>query len=365
MTKKILIIEDDPSILSTTLELLNMEGFDAIGAEDGRRGLQRAWEAMPDLILCDIRMPGLDGHGVLAELRKNPVTETIPFIFLTAQADRINMRQGMEGGADDYLTKPFAITELLAAIAARFEKKAAFVRQSEERLEDLRQALTLTLPHELRTPLMSILGYSELMVEDAQSLAPEDIATMASAINTASHRLYRLIENYLAYANIEFIRIDPQRTRALWAGASPDAKQILNEMSIRKAQQANRAADLMVDLVDIPPLRIAGQYLTKIIEELVDNAFKFSDPGTPVQIEAIVTDDSCSVRFVDHGHGISREQIARIGAYVQFDRKIYEQQGTGLGLIIAKALAELHEGRLEIESIPQTETIVTVTLPLA
>jgi len=365
MPKKILMIEDDPSILGATLELLTMQGFEARGAEDGLIGLQRAWEFHPDLIISDIHMPGLDGHRVLAELRKEPATETIPFIFLTAQADRTNMRQGMEGGADDYLTKPFAISELLAAIEARFEKHDALVRQSEEKIEDLRQALILTLPHELRTPLVTILGYSDMMVDDAHTLTPENITEMASSIKTSGQRLYRLIENYLAYANIELIRMDPRRLSAVQANLTRNARQIVDEQSAVKARQANREADLSVDSQDLPPLRIADQHLAKVVDELADNAFKFSDPGTPVAVEARATDGYGLLRFIDHGRGLSREQVARIGAYVQFDRKLYEQQGAGLGLIIAKRLVELYEGQISIECIPGTETIVSVKVPVA
>lgn len=365
MPKKILMIEDDPSILNTTLELLTIEGFDVVGADDGLMGLQRAWEFFPDLIISDIRMPGLDGHAVLAELRKDPATAMIPFIFLTAQVDRTNMRQGMEGGADDYVTKPFAISELLTAISVRFEKQAVLVRQVEEKLEDLRRALTLSLPHELRTPLMAILGFSEMMMEDAQTLTPSGITEMASAINSASHRLYRLIENYLTYANIELIRTDSNRMAVLRSGITHNAQQILNEQSFLKAQQVDRIDDLTVDRQDIPPLRIADLYLTKIVGELVDNAFKFSNPGTQVRITSSVVNGYCVLRFIDHGHGMSREQIIRIGAYVQFDRKLYEQQGTGLGLIIARGLVELHAGQLNIESIPKIETVVTIRLALA
>src|SRR5947208_2472208 len=105
--KKILLIEDDPAILRTTLDMLSVEGFDAVGADNGSVGLQRAREHLPDLIISDIMMPILDGYEVLAELRKEPKTAGIPVIFLTAKISRGDLRQGMEQGADDYLTKPF------------------------------------------------------------------------------------------------------------------------------------------------------------------------------------------------------------------------------------------------------------------
>jgi YesN/AraC family two-component response regulator len=124
--KKILVIEDQARTRNLFLASLKMEGFDAIGAENGVLGVQRAQEQLPDLVICDVKMPELDGYGVLRTLRQNPVTAIIPFIFLTAKTTKTELRQGMELGADDYLTKPCKVEELLAAIATRLEKQTVF-----------------------------------------------------------------------------------------------------------------------------------------------------------------------------------------------------------------------------------------------
>lgn len=123
--KKILIIEDDRPTRDNLATILRMEGFAPLTAPDGRRGLEAAARENPDLILCDVMMPDLDGHGVLAALRKNPGTANTPFIFLTARGDRGDIRTGMNLGADDYLTKPATATELLAAVNARLKREAA------------------------------------------------------------------------------------------------------------------------------------------------------------------------------------------------------------------------------------------------
>lgn len=123
--KKILVIEDETETRDIFLECLEAEGFNTIGAENGHVGVQKAQEQLPDLVICDIRMPELDGYGVLTTLRQNPVTAIIPFIFLTAKASKAEVRKGMELGADDYLTKPSTVEELLGAISARLEKQAA------------------------------------------------------------------------------------------------------------------------------------------------------------------------------------------------------------------------------------------------
>ena len=122
--KKILVIEDSTATRNLFLNWLKAEGFYTIGAENGLVGVQRAQEQLPDLVICDIMMPKLDGYGVLTTLRQASVTAIIPFIFVTAKVNRADLRKGMDLGADDYLTKPFTVEELLVAIATKLEKQA-------------------------------------------------------------------------------------------------------------------------------------------------------------------------------------------------------------------------------------------------
>ncbi|MDT3401471.1 response regulator [Mucilaginibacter terrae] len=121
--KTILIIEDNNDIRESTAEILELSGFKVLQAAHGKIGVDVAIQQIPDLILCDIMMPELDGYGVLYMLSKNPATYAIPFIFLTAKAERVDFRKGMEMGADDYLTKPFDDVELLNAIESRLSKQ--------------------------------------------------------------------------------------------------------------------------------------------------------------------------------------------------------------------------------------------------
>ncbi|HNY13688.1 MAG TPA: response regulator, partial [Candidatus Wallbacteria bacterium] len=120
--KKILVIEDEIDIRDILNKILSFEGFNVVEADDGISGLNTARRELPDLIICDVMMPGLDGFQLAAELKKEDVTAVIPFIFLSARADRSDVRRGMELGADDYLTKPFTKTALLKAINTRIEK---------------------------------------------------------------------------------------------------------------------------------------------------------------------------------------------------------------------------------------------------
>lgn len=121
--KKILLIEDNNEVRENTAEILILAGYTVATAPNGKIGVEKAQSEKPDLIICDIMMPELDGYGVLHILSKNPETASIPFIFLTAKAEKTDMRKGMTLGADDYLTKPFDDTDLLNAIETRLRKR--------------------------------------------------------------------------------------------------------------------------------------------------------------------------------------------------------------------------------------------------
>jgi len=128
---KVLVIEDETEIRANLLELLELEGYSVIGADNGATGLLGALEYKPDIILCDVMMPELNGHDVLAALRQEPETVLTPFIFLTALADKGDIRKGMTLGADDYITKPFVCSEVVNAIDIRLKKQAAIEEQKE------------------------------------------------------------------------------------------------------------------------------------------------------------------------------------------------------------------------------------------
>jgi DNA-binding response OmpR family regulator len=129
--KKILVIEDELAVRENLVELLEAEDFQVFCTDNGFIALSWAQENLPDVILCDVMMPEIDGYQVLKELRQVPVTASIPLIFLTAMADRADMRRGMELGADDYLTKPFTREELLGAIASRLSRHETVIEQYE------------------------------------------------------------------------------------------------------------------------------------------------------------------------------------------------------------------------------------------
>ena len=135
--KSILVIDDNPGIRENTAEILELAGYKTLTAENGKKGVELAQKEKPDVIVCDIMMPELDGYGVLHLLRKNPETEQIPFLFLTAKTERSDFRKGMEMGADDYITKPFDSEVLLLKIKAILKRNEEQNKESENKEFDL------------------------------------------------------------------------------------------------------------------------------------------------------------------------------------------------------------------------------------
>jgi signal transduction histidine kinase len=360
--KKILVIDDEEWLRDMVQLALRQRGFEVAQAENGAVGIEVARKELPDLILCDVNMERVDGYLTLSALRSEPATAAIPFILMTGLADHAGMRHGMELGADDYLPKPFTLDALYAAVEARLKKAQALRQAAEKNLADLRANISLMLPHEMSTPLNGILAYGEILSAEASSLPANEVAEMGQVIYDSAKRLERLIGNFLIYAQIEMLSADSQKLNALRAQATSFPAQLIAEHAQAQARLAGRAADLVLELADWP-MGISADYLARIIDELVQNAFKFSVSGTVVSVRLFAAPQELSLAITDHGRGFSPEQISRIGAYVQFDRKLHEQQGLGLGLIIAKRLAELHSGALTIQSEPGSATTVTVKLP--
>ncbi|HEU0039429.1 MAG TPA: hybrid sensor histidine kinase/response regulator [Verrucomicrobiae bacterium] len=362
--KKILVIDDEAWLREMIQMALRQRDYEVIEAENGDVGIEKARKELPDLILCDVNMGKMDGYATLSSLRNEATTATIPFILMTGLADNAGMRHGMELGADDYLPKPFTIEGLYAAVDARLRKVATVRAEAERRLADLRDNISMMLPHELRTPLNGILAYGEILTADAATLQPAEIADMGQVIYQSGRRLERLIENFLIFAQIELLSTDPQKMHSLRRKQTSMPARLIQEHARKQAEEAVRAEDLRLQLSETP-VPMSEDYLSKVVDELVQNALKFSDAGGTLLVELTQTPDAVVLSVSDHGRGFSTEHISRVGAYMQFDRTMHEQQGIGLGLTIARRLTELHGGTLTIQSRKGAGTTVVVKLPNA
>jgi two-component system, sensor histidine kinase and response regulator len=199
---------------------------------------------IPNLILCDVNMPELDGHDVLRRLRMDTLTANIPFIFLTSNAARPDVRSGMELGASDYLTKPVRADELVKAINMQMAKTTIAKRQADEMLNQLRNNINLALPHELHTPLNGILGSADLLIHDHDDLDDAERLELAHQIRTSAMRLYHLTRNFLLYAELEMMSTSPDRPSLIRQNRRRLVQRPISHTAYQCAEKYHRSADL-------------------------------------------------------------------------------------------------------------------------
>lgn len=357
---KILIIEDDYEVTENLRETLELEHFEVYSAINGQIGIDMATEIIPDLIICDITMPEKDGYQVLTELRANQPTFSIPLIFLTAKTEKSDQRHGMELGADDFITKPFESKEILAAVETRLKKSSQTKEYYENKLDELRKTITSAIPHEFRTPLNTILGFSQLLQQSYGEISKKEFSMMQDSIYEAGKRLLRLVINYTFFGRVMSLTTKDHE-------AQPDitksVKADITDTVLKVADIYKRESDISIQ-VESAEIHIPEKYFIKIVEELTDNAFKFSQINTKVEVIGHVENNHYNLSIKNIGRGMTSEQISSIGAFLQFERKEFEQQGSGLGLSIVKKIVDLYNLSFTIDGVPQEYLIAKVRFPM-
>lgn len=346
----ILVVEDNPPLREQIAQALEMEGYEVATAGDGRAGLELARSHPPALVVSDITMPGMDGHAMLRELRATPAGAALPVVFLTARAARDDFRAGMELGADDYLTKPFEMHELLGAVATRLRRHREAEAAASRPLLEERGRMLLSLPHELRTPLSGIIGFAGLLKDSLVPGAPvpADTPELLGYLLASGTRMERLATNLVLHLHLELARHTTGQDRLFIDAGPASAGEHTAAIAGRSARQAGRAGDLLWHPSDDVAVALSPHFLEKILEEVLDNAFKFSAPGAAVGVSLAATDGTVEWLFTDRGVGMTAEEAAGMAPFRQWRREKREQQGLGLGFAIARRLAEFNGGSLEL-----------------
>jgi signal transduction histidine kinase len=321
------LIEDNAPLRENTKMLLELNGYEVFGFDSGPPALEKLKERSPDLVLCDIILPGMTGYDILGHVRKMPAGGEVPFVFLSALAEKDQVRDGMNLGADDYVTKPFTSDGLLAAVKSRLERSEK--RRAAAEIEVARyQARKLEyLPHEIRTPLSAIIGGIDVLRADEN--IPSEDSEILDLMEESAKRLERTALNYILYLSLSAGHDPFLSTVPVEAGL------LVASVATRLAQEAGRENDLLLHTVEAPTH--CGNCLDRIASEVVSNAFKFSPPGSKVEVKMAKADGQLTLSCRDYGCGMSEEEIAAIGPFKQFHRGEREQQGLGLGLAICKA----------------------------
>ncbi len=340
---KILIVEDQSEIRDTLRDILEINGHEVIAAEDGIEGVKRAAEK-PDFIFCDMTMPNLDGRGVLAAVKQMPEVCEIPFVFLTANAERKDQREGMALGADDYVTKPFTERDIVDAIAARMKRQQTTREKIHQLTDHHQREINAHWSHELLTPLNAVIGSLELLESAADTMSPAEVKEMLALIREGATRQERLSRKLIRYFSLEQMKhaLPPPAMGRCHADAA------LKAGATKAAQDTNRVATLKLSAA-AGEVGLREELLHDAVREVVLNAMTFSPAASTVIVAGAPHHDRYRIEVADAGSGLTAEQRAAIGPFVQFDRKKREQQGLGLGLAIAQSTANLAGGNLMLE----------------
>lgn len=362
----ILVVEDEIDLRENIVEILSTNGYDVIQAEDGQDGLQQLRESAPELVICDLMMPNMNGYDMLTAMRKIPGMDTIPFIFLTAIAERSSFRQGMELGADDYVTKPFTYSELMAAVEARLNRQKQQEQHALAELDTVKKRLARVVTHELRSPISSIIMVQNLLSAQLDALETYQVRELLETLQSGSYRLYHLAEQLSYLTQLDTGTLSPTVLEKSGFATSLWSVLVAAVNMGRHFAYRHPNGDIQLDSHESEDLiRCHQPSLIHALAELIANALDFSSSGTSVCISHWTEDTHTFVHITDRGPGISEEQIqSALEAFEQIDRDAREQQGLGLGLPLAKRIVEAHSGSFEIQSEVGVGTQIRLSFPL-
>jgi two-component system sensor histidine kinase/response regulator len=274
-----------------------------------------------------------------------PGVSEVPFVFVTARSGRESLREGMALGADDYITKPYSLADILGAIQARTKRHHGLREKLQGLTAQHQQEVHAQWSHELLTPLNAVLSSLDLLESEADTISRAELKEFLGFIRSGAERQERLARKLIGYFNLaQLVNAPVPATSGRCDVATAITARARQGVHLRK-----RTADLMISL-DPGEVALTEEWLTLAINEVVENAATFSANGTPITVTGVRREADYLITITDQGRGLTSDQIAKIGAFTQFDRRVHEQQGLGLGLAIARLATQLAGGGLGLKS---------------
>ena len=354
----ILIVDDVPKNIQLVAKFLTDEGYNLFFAQSGEAALKQVNSRTFDLILLDIMMPEMDGYEVCSEIQKNPATQNIPIIFLTAKSDDEDIARGFSLGGVDYVTKPFNPVELLARVRTHI-----FLRQREKELQNLnttKDTLLSIISHDLRTPFFNIIGLGELLLSNYDTYDDSMKKELISNIVDSSRASYNLLENLLSWTHI-------QTGKIMYNPDTIDLRVIVMEiLDFVHGQAKNKEVDCIYTATDEYKVYADINMLKIIIRNLVTNAIKYTPRNGRVEVQAHKENDRVIIKVIDTGVGIPQTQLKDIfvSQKVKSTPGTENEPGTGFGLILTKEFIEMNQGKIKALSVVGKGTTFQFDLPL-
>lgn len=350
MRQKVLIVDDTPAAQQTIEGMLFKEGYELAFVDSGWDCFDYLEQEIPDLILLDVMMPGLSGYQVCQRLKQHDKYKAIPIILLTALNKKEDVLEGLEAGADEFVSKPVSAPEIRARVRNLLKMKK--LRDELEQTLEFRQDLTRFLVHDMRNPLISIRLTSELGLMDGDEKSQEAFGKVLEEVQT----LQSYVDQMLIAASLEGSNFQLHRTE-FPAG----------DFVAEWLRQGTRWCKAQIDLSD----KSAGallwgdqELLKRVLDNLVSNAVKYGE-GSPVELHLESTSEQLSLSVADQGPGIPDEDKVRVMQKLEIvPLRRGNLRQTGLGLYFCRLVAEAHGGTISVSDNSPCGSIFRLSIPL-
>lgn len=376
----ILIVDDIPDNLFVLQKTLERHNYVTKVATSGEKAFMEIEKQLPDLIILDVLMPVMNGFEVCQKLKSMDTTKDIPVIFLTAKTAVDDIVEAFEKGGNDYILKPFNISEVLARVKTHLDLKKArdenkkyieALKQTNDELTQAKQELKelnkskdkffSIVAHDLKNPFQGFLGMTQILMSEIDSFTKEEIGRSVTEMNDSANILFKLLENLLTWSRIQMgkIELNPMEVD-LWSLTSQSLDVYGNNAKLKKISLVNEVQRDIRVLVD--PLQ-----LDTVLRNLISNAVKFTYEGGTVKLYSNLKVDRVELIISDNGAGISQddqELLFKIDS--GFSKNgTNDEIGTGLGLILCKELIEQNGGTISVKSQLDQGSDFIITLPLS
>lgn len=361
----LLIVDDNPTNLELLLDTLKDSGFKVLVARDGPSTFQRLGHALPDLILLDVLMPGMNGFEVCRKLKENKETREIPVIFMTSLDDTGNKIKGFQAGAVDYVTKPFQQEEVLARVAThlslrrlqqQLQQKNVELARANVELEERNQELDTfaqTVAHELKNPLGLVMGFAEIIAREAP--LPDDLRRLLEVIAKSGRKMRIIINELLLLAGMR--KVEVEREPLDMGTIISEAQSQLSQMLAEHQVEISIPGEWPVALGHAP-------WIEEVWVNYLSNGIKYGGKPPRLQLGASTTNGMVRFWVQDNGSGLSPAEQTRL--FTEFTQLSQVQiRGHGLGLSIVRRIIEKLGGQVGVQSsgVPGEGCTFFFTLP--
>jgi two-component system, sensor histidine kinase and response regulator len=363
--KNILIVDDTPDNINVLKNILSPDGYQFYISTNGELAINVATKNIPDLILMDVMMPGIDGFETCKRLKNIEATKDIPIIFITAKNEPEDIVKGFKFGGVDYITKPLRSEEVCARVKTHLTIKGLMDELENknkllEETNELKNKFIGMASHDLRNPLASITGFSKILIEEKNDLTDEEINEFSNIIFSVSSNMSNLVENILDVSIIESGKLELNyQTHSI-------LKLIEERVKIFKVFGNKKNIEIRINSSIIAEFLFDSDRITQVIDNLLSNAVKFSPYGKEIIVTLEKNDNFAKISVKDQGPGIDEEEQAKL--YNPFQKLSAKPTGgetsTGLGLTIAKKLVDGHNGKIDILSEKNIGTTFSFSIPL-